>query len=107
MFPETGTGDGMSELGIAPSTVAVNMGNKVAVAGCAVDSVGVIVDSLKNPIVVGEVVGTGFGGFCQTNTNPPSSTHKPITPQPKPLSRNRSKIAKNFLEESIDCFIFH
>ena len=101
-MPESGTGDGMSEVGITPSIVGVNVGKTVAVPNSDVATEGVGVDSLKNSATVGVVVGTGRGGFCQTTINPAVSTHNPITPQPKPLRRNRSKIAKNFLEDSFD-----
>ena len=91
----------MSEVGIPPSTVGVNVGNIVAVANSDVGPVGVRVDSLKNPATVGVLVGTGRGGFCQTTIKPAVSTHNPITPQPRPLRRKRSKIAKNFLEDPV------
>ena len=102
LLPLTGTGEGMSEVGITPSTVAVIVGKTVAVGNCDVGAVGVIVDSLKKPTVVGVVAGAGLGGFCQTKIKPPVKTHSPMTPQPKPLRMNRSKIAKNFLEDSLD-----
>lgn len=88
----------MSEVSTTPSTVGVNVGNSVAVGNCEIGAVGVSVGGSKSP--AGVKVGTGLGGFCQTKINPPISTHNPITPQPKPLKRNRSKIAKNFLEDS-------
>jgi hypothetical protein len=108
MLPETGTGEGtegISEVGTTPSTVGINVGNIVAVGTPEFGAVGVTVDTLESP--TGVIVGAGFGGFCQTNINPPIRRHMPITPQPRPLSRNLSKIAKNFLDDSTDRFIFH
>jgi len=99
-FPEIGTGEGMREVGTTPSTVGVIVGNRVAVGNCETGAVGVAVGISESP--AGVNVGTGLGGFCQTKINPPISTHNPITPQPRPLRRNRSKIAKNFLETSFD-----
>lgn len=109
MLPETGTGEGIngiSEVGIAPSTVGVNVGNSVAVGKPESRAAGVTVNTFESPTSVCVTVGTGLGGFCQTKINPPVSRHSPITPQPNPLRRNLSKIAKNFLEDSTDRFIF-
>ena len=105
VLPETGTGEGtkgISEVGITPSTVGVMVGNRVDVGNCEVGAVGVIVEIPESPIGVCVIVGTGLGGFCQTKINPPVRRHSPITPQPKPLRRKRSNIAKNFLEGSTD-----
>ena len=88
----------MSEVGTTPSTVGVNVGNSVAVGNWEIGAIGVTVGGSKSP--AGVNVGTGFGGFFQTKIKPPINTHNPITPQPRPLRRNRSKIAKNFLEDS-------
>lgn len=92
--------EGIGEAGITPSTVGVIVGNSVAVGNPETGAVGVTVDTLESP--TGVKVGTGLGGFCQTKINPPIRRHRPITPQPKPLRRKRSNIAKNFLEDSID-----
>lgn len=105
MLPETGTGEGMegiSEVGITPSTVGEIVGNSVAVGKPGTGAVGVTVDAFESPSCVCVIVGAGLGGFCQIKIKPPISTHNPMTPQPKPLRRNRSKIAKNFLEDSFD-----
>jgi hypothetical protein len=69
--------------------------------------VGVAVETPESPTAVCVMVGAGLGGFCQTKINPPVRRHSPITPQPKPLRRKRSNIAKNFFEDSIDRFILH
>ena len=42
-------------------------------------------------------VGFGFGGFCQTKTNPPIRMQSPKTPQPRPLNRNLSNVAISLL----------
>ena len=105
VLPETGTGegtDGISEVGTTPSTVGVIVGNRVAVGNCEIGAVGVTVETPESPTAVCVMVGAGLGGFCQTKINPPVRRHSPITPQPKPLRRNRSKIAKNFLDDSTD-----
>lgn len=100
MLSETGIGEGINEVGIAPSTVGVKVGNPVAVGNPETGEVGVTVDISESPI--GVEVGTGLGGFCQTKIKPPIRRQSPITPQPRPLRRNRSNIAKNFLEDSFD-----
>ena len=105
VLPETGTGEGtegISEVGTTPSTVGVMDGNRVAVGNCEIGAVGVTVETPESPTGVCVIVGTGLGGFCQTKIKPPVRRHNPITPQPKPLRRKRSNIAKNFLEDSFD-----
>lgn len=104
------TGEGMGKGGSVPLTIVatgaaeVNAGNTVAVrtpgAGVAalaaeVGALGVTVVSWESP--GGVDVGDGFGGFCQTKTNPPIRMHRPNTPQPRPLNKNLSNVAINFL----------
>jgi hypothetical protein len=72
----------------------------VAVGNPETGAVGVTVRISESP--AGVKVGTGFGGFCQTKIKPPIRRQSPITPQPRLLRRNRSKIAKNFLADSFD-----
>jgi hypothetical protein len=105
MLPETGTGEGMegiNEVGITPSTVGIIVGNSVAVGKPETGAVGVTVEPFESPTCVCVMVGAGLGGFCQTKINPPVRRQSPITPQPRPLRRNLSNIAKNFLEDSFD-----
>lgn len=110
------TGEGMDEGGNVPLTdvaigaTEVSVGNPVAVkipgTGVAVmvgvpalvagvDVLGVPVFSGKSP--GGVEVGFGFGGFCQTKTNPPIRMQSPKTPQPRPLNKNLSNVATSFL----------
>jgi hypothetical protein len=105
VLPDTGTGEGIegiSDVGTTPSTVGVIVGNGVAVDEPESGAVGVTVDTFESPTSVCVTVGTGLGGFCQTKIKPPIRTHNPMTPQPKPLRRNLSNTAKNFLEDCID-----
>ena len=102
MFP-LGTGEGKDEGGSVPLTVVatgatgVSVENAVAVK---IPGAGVLVmvrlAALVVPIVSVEV-GFGFGGFCQTKTNPPIRMQIPKTPQPRPLNRNLSNVAISLL----------
>jgi len=106
-LPVLGTGDGMSAGGsvplpiVATGAIGVNVGNTVAVSApgtgvvADVGAVGVTVVNWESPI--GVEVGFGFGGFCQTKTNPPMRMQRPNTPQPRPLNKNLSNVAISFL----------
>ena len=111
VLPLLATGEGMGEGGSVPSPIVatgaieVNVGNTVAVrtpgAGMVevVGAVGVTVVKLESP--GGVEVGFGFGGFCQTKTNPPIRMQSPNTPQPRPLKRNLSNVAISLLGDFI------
>lgn len=101
------TGEGMDEGGsvplmiVATGAIEVNVGNTVAVK---IPGTGVVgrVGALGVPAVNGKSpggveVGFGFGGFCQTKTNPPIRMHRPNTPQPRPLNKNLSNVAISLL----------
>ena len=119
-MPLLATGEGMGEGGSVPLTIVatgateVNVGNTVAVrtpgtgvvvmVGVAslvaeVGAVGVTVVKWESPS--GVEVGFGFGGFCQTKTNPPIRMQSPNTPQPRPLNKNLSNVAISLLGDFI------
>ena len=106
-MPLLATGDGIGEergvplTDVATGATEVSIGNPVAVK---IPGTGVVVmvgvTALGVPIVSVEV-GFGFGGFCQTKTNPPIRIHSPNTPQPRPLNKNLSNVAISFLGDFI------
>ena len=106
-MPLLATGEGMDEGGsvpltvVATGTIGVNVGNTVAVRapGTGVAAVGVTVVKFESPS--GVDVGDGFGGFCQTKTNPPIRMQSPNTPQPRPLNKNLSNVAISLLGDFI------
>ena len=126
IFPDGGlvfplvTGEGMDEgksvplTDVATGATEVSVGNPVAVK---IPGTGVVVmvgvpalvagaGVLGVPVVIGKSpasveVGFGFGGFCQTKTNPPIRMQRPKTPQPRPLNRNLSNVAISFFGDFI------
>ena len=102
MFP-LATGEGKDEGGSVPLTVVATGATGVSVGNIvAVTTPGTVVVLLVGITALGVpidnvVVGFGFGGFCQTKTNPPIRMQSPNTPQPRPLNRNLSNVAISLL----------
>ena len=103
MLPLLATGDGIGEEGGVPLTDVATGATGVSVEKAVavnIPGTGVVVivelTALGVPIVSMEVV-FGFGGFCQTKTNPPIRMQSPNTPQPRPLNKNLSNVAISLL----------